>query len=398
MISTVGIVEWQVELENVDEAMIEFGIKTDTPAFEMVAPVDLSQDNHRTLLLGMKGSTEYAFRIVASSGEQSCTSETFALETGPVASRVPGVVTEVMLASDIAPGFFIVTSGLSGGLDSEIYIFDQDADVVWWWPGPAMAPRARMSWDGQSMWTLAANPAGTEGEVRRVSMDGLAEQANVSGLEQAHHDFTVLPDGTVVAIAYGDQGPEGCSSIIARAPNGQLTTLVEDVSTLYPATVDCHPDAIQYDPMSESFTIAVAGENLFVNFDRLGNANWQFGGTSALTTHLPGTWQGNHGHQLLQNGNLLFFSNDDGLQSLALEYRLNVGSLSAMEVWRYSGGQGSSILGDVQRLPNGNTLVTYSLQGVIEEVRPAGEVVQTFATSALGYVTYRRSLYGPPPT
>jgi hypothetical protein len=72
--------------------------------------------------------------------------------------------------------------------------------------------------------------------------------------------------------------------------------------------------------------------------------------------------------------------------------------MTATEVFRYtSEGNGSSSLGDAQRLPNGNTLVTYSNQGVIREVDSGGQVVQTFETDALGYVMHRASLYGPPP-
>jgi hypothetical protein len=62
------------------------------------------------------------------------------------------------------------------------------------------------------------------------------------------------------------------------------------------------------------------------------------------------------------------------------------------------GANGSLILGDVQRLGNGNTLVTYSTKGVIAEVSPAAALVQTltYASSQFGYATFRETLYGPP--
>jgi hypothetical protein len=56
------------------------------------------------------------------------------------------------------------------------------------------------------------------------------------------------------------------------------------------------------------------------------------------------------------------------------------------------------IYGDVQRLENGNTLVTHSVSGVVEEVTPDGEPVRrlVFALGgALGYSTHRSSLYPP---
>ena len=58
------------------------------------------------------------------------------------------------------------------------------------------------------------------------------------------------------------------------------------------------------------------------------------------------------------------------------------------------------IMGDVQRLPNGNTLIAYSQQGIVHEVNTNMEVLQELTWSlggAIGYVNKRASLYGPPP-
>jgi hypothetical protein len=67
-------------------------------------------------------------------------------------------------------------------------------------------------------------------------------------------------------------------------------------------------------------------------------------------------------------------------------------------VWSYDGGLTSAVLGDVRRLPNGNTLVAYSTSGVIHEVNAAGALVQTLTWplgGAFGYVEHRPTLYGP---
>lgn len=398
LISTVGIVQWDVDLENLEQAFIDFGRVSDDQTFPQRAPVDLSQTRNRTLLLGMKSTAEYAFRIVANSALQTCTSETFTIQTGPPPSRLPGIDREVFDASSITHGFFIV-SELSLSVDSDVYIFDEDGDEVWWEVGPVTTARARMSWDGNFMWMQAANLNGDAGEMRRVSMDGLDEET-IGGLEQTHHDFAVLPDGGVVAIAYGDEGPDGPSRIIKREADGEIVTVVEDVSTLYPVTDDCHPEAIQYDEKSESFTIAVPCENLFVAFDETGTPLWQLGGATATAPHLASTWQGgNHGHQLLDDGHFLFFGNRDGAEALVLDFQLDFDALTATEVWRYESTLGSSRLGDVQRVPGGNTLVTYSLSGVIHDVAADNSLAQTFTTllSGFGYLSYRPTLYGPPP-
>jgi hypothetical protein len=54
-------------------------------------------------------------------------------------------------------------------------------------------------------------------------------------------------------------------------------------------------------------------------------------------------------------------------------------------------------LGDVQRLANGNTLVTYCNAGVLHEVDASKALVQTWTFSgAVGYSEHRTSLYGAP--
>ena len=56
-------------------------------------------------------------------------------------------------------------------------------------------------------------------------------------------------------------------------------------------------------------------------------------------------------------------------------------------------------LGDVQRLPGGNTLVTYSNEGLIQEIDESENVVLQISggENRIGYTLWRETLYGPPP-
>ena len=104
----------------------------------------------------------------------------------------------------------------------------------------------------------------------------------------------------------------------------------------------------------------------------------------------------------LENGNFLFFSNGTfhgSDASQALEYTLNTsGTLSATQVKAYKSSTNyhSDTLGDVQRLPNGNTLVTFSNNGLIEELDSSWNVVQSLSGGTFGYADWRPTLYGPP--
>jgi len=73
------------------------------------------------------------------------------------------------------------------------------------------------------------------------------------------------------------------------------------------------------------------------------------------------------------------------------------GTMTATPVHVYTpaGNQHGDSLGDVQRLPNGNTVVTYSNGGVILELDASWNTVQTLK-GGFGYADWRQTLYGPP--
>ncbi|HEX6766398.1 MAG TPA: hypothetical protein VF103_12990, partial [Polyangiaceae bacterium] len=96
-----------------------------------------------------------------------------------------------------------------------------------------------------------------------------------------------------------------------------------------------------------------------------------------------------------------FFNNGERMtDAVAREVTLDLVAKTATTTWTYAGGEASTTLGDVERLWNGNTLVTYSNAGIIHEVTAAGTLVQTTSLSTqggMGYSTKRKSLYGPGP-
>ncbi len=58
----------------------------------------------------------------------------------------------------------------------------------------------------------------------------------------------------------------------------------------------------------------------------------------------------------------------------------------------------NDVMGDVQRLSNGNTIIAFSTKGQIIEVDAGGTVLQTLkTTSNFGYIHKRATLYGPSP-
>ncbi len=393
-IPTVGIVTWSATAE-LDEASIVFG-----PAggeLSMSAPVDLAEPEYLTHLLGMKGSSDYDFQVVGSSAGQSCSSEVLTLTTGPVANSVPVMDRNVIDEDAVYPGFIAT---VSYGQQVPAFIFDRDGDPVWWGPSPMSASSARLSWDSKYVYSVTGNPNDNGGEVLRVSVDGTDVQS-IPGTNAAHHDLAPLPDGNVAVLMHGDT----CSAVAEITPDMTVTTTI-DLSKAYGNAGGCHANSILYHPEDDTFTISDRSKNLYVKVNRSdGELHWQFGGDNPLGPHIEGSWAVNHGHQVLDNGHFLFFNNNGmggnmGGGSPVHEFILDEQSLSAELLFSYTSatGEASSSLGDVQRLANGNTLITYSNQGTIHEINEAGELVQSITNQGgLGYAIHRVSLYGPPP-
>jgi hypothetical protein len=406
-IGTVQIVTWTVALANLAEARIEFGPSGATPA--MTAPVDLADPDHRTLLLGLKGQKPYTFRIVARAAATSCTSADFSFTTGAVPSTAPRIV-KTMPGTGAAKGFIVTTTGVdnfarSGG-QPDAYIFDTDGDVVWWSStalagGPNGISRAHMSWDAKAIWIQTTSNA----KIVRISMDGLTTTDYSNVIKGAHHDFAVLPDGGIATMV-APLGGVGTHSIVELKEDGTVTPVVPDLATLFQANVSTN--ALHYYPADDTYTLSNHGTNanLFVKFRRNGQLVWQLGGANPLGKSFTlvglSQWVNNHGHHLTPDGRFLFFNNNGAGGTTtaiprAVELQLDETAGTATKTWEYSFSMSATALGDAERLPNGNALLTNGFVGEMQEVDRSGTVVQTFTNTTFGFVDFRTSLYGPPP-
>jgi len=404
IIATVGIVEWAVDLPGVERAELHFGLDT---AYGMIAPVDLTPvgEGYRTLLLGMKPQRDYHFRVVVVAGAEICESDDHVVTTGvPPNGELPEVTVEAHNPAARAPGFKV----LSDWADGHAFILDGDHEYVWWYTmgaDPEVSPdvsRARMSYDGKSMWmrnvNLSSGPRQGKSTVVRVSMDGLDRQAFT--MPNGHHDFTVTPDN---GIAYIVHDGEGCDQVIEQDALGNLRVVYDLRDSVMPVfeggQTDCHSNSIHYNLFDDSYTISSLNYDMYTKITRGGQLVWRLGGAHSTYSGDGAAWDRQHGHHNLSADRMLFFNNGElGLWSTAVEIQLE--GTTARRVWEYTSENASIVFGDVQRLPNGNTLVTYSDKGLLHEVDPDGALVQVTRFSlgtAVAYVNHRPSLYGPPP-
>jgi hypothetical protein len=376
---TIGIVTWSVAGATVSAANIEFGLDT---TYGMTAPVDLTVAKYQTPLLGMKPSKTYHFRVVATTGSGTCASQDYTIATGAKTSSVS--ISGFSVKSETArKRGFIVTSYWQGNGSAVPFVIDPDGDIVWWYAGgPNGIARARMSADAKNMWMVVAGLNGAP--VQRVTMDTLEPQTYSSTV--ASHDIAAVSGSTM---AYLDYGESDCDSIFEIDPSGTTKEVFESQGVV--SGSGCHGNAVRYSQKENLYTFSDVNTDVYV-IDRSGKLQWKL---SERVSGGNGSWGGtNHGHQLLDTSILVFANRGGGNNaSTAIEYTLQ-GEL----IKEFTSGGYTANLGDVQRLPGGNTLITYSNGHLIQEVDPQGNVVLEIngGSSSFGYAEWRESLYGPP--
>jgi hypothetical protein len=409
-IATVGIVTWTTNLSDVQAAHIDFGLTTD---YGMTAPVDLAAEDHRTLLLGMKQQRTYHYRIVASGPSGDCTSDDATITTGSLSAGLPKIkVTSKSTASPVFGGFLITGTAFVTEGSLPAYIVDADGELVWAYTGFQDVLSARMSWAGTRLWINSSNvpPSSGRSFVYRMTLDGLTVEDLSGPLVGMQLQLAVLPDDTV---AFPAANANGCEDIKEYSPAGSVRT-VANAGTVQGIASGCEVMSIQHSRDDDTLVFSDLAHQSIVKIRRTDGAMvWVLNGSAATLTGT--TWQGGQsGLHVLGADRILLFANNsknpvggmslggDGTGSVAMELALDVSGKKATQVWSYKANPAiqSDLMGDVQRLPNGNTIVAYSSQGKLHEVDANGTVLQEWTWSAgasFGYVEKRLTLCGPPP-
>jgi hypothetical protein len=425
-IPTVGIVTFTTTLPSPTSAEINFGRDT---SYGMTAPVDLTQPDYRTLLLGMKASRAYHLQIVASNGSDSCTSGDYTLNTGALTNGLPTPTITTNNAAALYGGFLVTGqyTGVilgTGTTGAPAFIFDKDGNYVWWYTvANSDATGVTMSYDGHYIWINNADVPNKTAVVHRVSMDGLSDEDHSAEFIGLSHQLTVLPDETVAFYAYGTNG---CDDIKLRAPDGTVTTVV-NARAAHGGTAACHLNGIFYSSSDDTLVFSDLDNNCLTKITRSGATVWVLNGGNGVTSSFSDgsvIWRGGeHGFHILGLDDFVIFNNNstkpagspagwlaaaagDGSGSYAIEVKLDLTAVTATQIWSYQGTDPSTgymtipddVLGDVQRLPNGNTMVDFASKGTIQEVDASGNLLQEIRMpTSFGYMQKRATLYGPPP-
>ena len=415
VVPTVASFTWTVDLDGVTSSAIEFGLDEGYGA-RLDTRVDDS-GGYSATAIGLDPTTEYHYRATATADGTTYYSDDQTLTTGAIPSTLP----EVSLTEDdgAAREDFLVTSMLT--VPTVAAIVDRQGNYRWWytssgeredWP----ITRARVARDGRSILFLHNVPLSGEvppglQEIVRVSLDG--ESVETIPTPGAHNDFYEHEDGTITILAEDRRDVESeevtGDQLIEISPDGSETVIwtVWDHLEYEPGTSEyghwTHANAIDYDPEEGVYHVGARHISTIFKIDRAsGDVLWMLGGPeSDFELEGGGTEFSTLQHQfeILDDGIVIFDNRDADDPSRAVEYALDETTGVASPRWEHMSDPPFFCygMGDVDRLDSGDSLITWSTAGVVDEVSPDGEVlwrVQLNLGAGLGYLTVVDTLPG----
>ncbi len=417
---TVITVAWDRVHGDASGAFVEF---TDDAGSSRRARARIEDGRVEAVLVGLKPEQRYEYRATEVVNGEHRAGRRQQVETGPLGVKLPG-----LSVSDHDParasGGYVVTSALSE--PSVALIVDRDGDVVWAHQPEVdythlYIPRVIRSRVGGWVIYHAAirdtdSPGGSDLEGRhalRVSLDGTRQES--SPMPDAHHDLFEHADGVLVSLTHdtrtvGDLEVQG-DRLVEFHPDGSERIVWStwdrfeyDPDVPYVPSVGwTHGNAVDYRKDEGAYYVSLYALGSIVKVDRAsGETVWVLGGQHSDFT-LPGggtqLFARQHQFHLLGDGIVVFDNGDpEGADSRAVEYALDEAARTVELRWEYhlDPPRYNVAMGSVERLPNGNTLITFSSLGQIDEVTPEGELVWRLRAemgSGFGYSSWRNNLY-----
>ncbi|MCB9779688.1 MAG: aryl-sulfate sulfotransferase [Alphaproteobacteria bacterium] len=407
-IATVFTASWTSDVDTPSwlEATLADGRVVTTPA-------DAGGTDHQAVLVGLPASTDFELRAVAAGGE----SEPLALTSGNLPQTMPQLSGGGEGNDQYA---FIPAIGSS----TAALILSPQGEIVWYHTESRELDvyRVRPSVDGTGVWYSAASVSGdpaADSELVHVSWDG--SQIDTVPIPLLAHDFVEHPDGTLatIVVEYRDHGGEELrgDKLVEVAPDGTQTTIWSAWDCFDPDTAPgdepvlgwTFANALDLSPDGTEYHLGIRNFSSILRIDRATGACLEVIGGFAADA--PGDAdvirvdddEFEHQHQFeLVGDRLLVFDNEGlgGQQSRAVEYHLDRDAGTAEPVWEYApDGLYSFVLGDVKRMDDGDTLITWSVAGEIDRVTADGTAewtVNTSLGSAFGFATWTPSPYTLP--
>lgn len=357
------------------------------------------------LLVGARADTE----VTVSASSDVATYASVTATTGKAVSDV----TPVVLEQDGSLGHYLYTSVWPDAPDNQFVpvVLDEAGEPVWWYVDDQtelMATmRVRPDPSGDGVWfdrfgvLIAGQAIDEDNCILHVGWDGTELERVV--LPEAHHDFWVEDDGTLVAFAF-DVQTVGSETVygdkLVRLPAGDRDAVEELWSTFdvldpiatpgveSPTGLWSHANHL--DRTDTGWLISLRDLSLVVHVLDDGGTAWMMGEEGDIQPEVP--FREQHGSSMTEDGTVLVYDNASTAAVHLYELLPDPANGTAELVWSYAPEPpvSTDILGDLIRDESGDTFVVYGLLGRIEVLSPDLEITASLALeepTMMGFLT-----------
>jgi outer membrane protein assembly factor BamB len=393
-----------VNMHDADSARVHFAATGGTPQATPFARVRAGTDT--ITALGLRPGTAYTLSVEAVGASQSVRSPEVTWTTG----ELPEILRSIRLLGSGAPSAghtLVVPVFLGGDSDGYVLAFDSSGEVSWYRAivGEGWAVEAKQQPNGNISVYVGRSygwqPAGGRFIEFRPDGEPVRSFAAAAPYFTDPHELLMSFRDTVLEavhlLAYdlepyaAEETRDGRTSlavhrILRQRPAGGVEFTWN--AGAHFSTADwpaagvpfdlVHPSSLDLD-RDGNYIVSLQGIDEIDKIDaRTGEVLWRFGGPQSDFTiegDPLGGFRGQHSVRALANGNLLVLDNHPGpgaAQSRAVEYRLDPAAGRAQLVWEFRPDPviPSPIMGSVQRLGNGNTVVGFGVAARVIEVGP----------------------------
>ncbi len=409
-IPTVAIVHGSVTGSGIEAVHFEYGRHSAYPR-GIVVPVQ-DGGTFDFDLIGLKPAAAYLYNLAVRVDGAWYTSDKDSFSTGPVPAHLPRLL-RTEYDGDVTPEGYLLTSLL--GDPSYAVIFDTDGELVWWKEivDPPQFTTMRIAHGGKHFYAMEANG------IQVLGFDGT--EIDQHYLPNIHHDYTVLPDGTIAALAFDVRYPDVLNGeevfgqqIVEISPEGAASSVwsLWEAEQWQPSAFHendngwelGHANIIRYSPDDDAYYVSFLQFGSIWKIDRSsGDVLWKLGG-GHTEFHVEGQQAinlfrgGQHGFDILDGGILVFRNGLNSLAANVVECGLDEDDYTVDVEWTYELDPPSAVyvLGDVSRLDDGHTLITWSTAGQVDMVDDTGKLVWSLNSPlgfGIGYTTMVGSFY-----
>ncbi len=394
-IPTVARVTWVTSEPT--SGFVRFG---EAGVLSMTTPVT-EGTHHQQDLVGLLPESDYAFEVTVSLGDQTVSLGEQAFTTGALSGDLPSSELTSYDPEASAGGFTIVPVQSTGRCLTTV--LDDQGRTVWAHEIPCITHRTRLAPDGSGF--VSHSRVGPHDPVILSHVSFFGETIEEIAIEDSHHDFAIVDTDTYAVLSYtersfGFDGGEEVrlvgDTIVEVNAEGETSVIwdlfdhvdpryeeVRQLSDWSEGAYDwSHSNYITYVPEEDAYYVSSRSLSALFKVDRSTGAHlWTLADNRGdfEVDEDPTLVSTPHSIEPVDGGLMLFNHRDieAGECSQAVRASLDSDLGTAERTWSYESFDclGVDYLGNAWPLPNGNTLVVFSMRGQMEEVTPEGRVV-----------------------